>query len=70
MKCIHCDDGRVDEFLPAHRNPDDSLTRRVPCDICDGTGEVADDRSQRILDVLAKLADAAERLGAAARWTK
>ena len=73
MKCIHCpdcDDGRCDELLPPHRNPDDSLTRRVPCPTCDGTCEVDDDRDERILDTFARLADAAERLGAAARWTK
>ena len=40
MKCIYCDNGYDDELLPPHRNPDDSLTRRVPCEVCHGAGEM------------------------------
>jgi len=39
-ECPDCDDGHADELLPPHRNPDDSLTRRVPCPTCDGACEV------------------------------
>jgi hypothetical protein len=40
VKCIRCDHGRVEELLPAHANPDDSMTRVADCDECDGTGEL------------------------------